>query len=218
MGFYHIKNIKIDKKNNVISGELADSNWTPIEYTYYEDFCLGDTFEEKYANFIYNIVSGNYHPMASNKYDKIMMNSILHNYYQDAHDIGHLETYQKYKEVIDGILNNKPEKVVVLESDRTLNPEKYYVLHPIELEENNKYKNNGDFYINSKDELYCFMDNKLMYCDNEKNYGYPYYCVNDRDNLGDRFEKYNDFLKPTSNDYELTDKYTDELTQNSMEL
>lgn len=194
MGFFHIKNIKIDKKNNVISGDLADSNWTPIEYKHYDDFCFGDTFEEKYANFIYNVVSGNYHPMASNKYDKIMMNSKLCNYYQDAHDIGELETYRKYKEVVNGILNNNPEKIKVLESDRTLNPEKYYVLHPVELDENNKYKNNGDFYVNNQNELYCFMNNELMYCDNDKNYGYPYYCVNDRDNLRGMFEKYNEFL------------------------
>ena len=198
MGFFHIKNIKIDKKNNVISGDLADSNWTPIEYKHYDDFCFGDTFEEKYANFIYNVVSGNYHPMASNKYDKIMMNSKLCNYYQDAHDIGELETYRKYEEVVNGILNNNPEKVVVLESDRTLYPEKYYVLYPIEMEEQNKYKNNGDFYTNSKDELYCFMNNKLMYCDNEKNYGYPYYSV--YDNEKDMFEKYNKFLNKENNE------------------
>lgn len=192
MGYYYIKNIKIDKNNNVISGDLADSNWRPLEYNHYDDLYSGDTFEKKYANFIYNVVSGNLHPMASNKYNKIMMNSKLCNYYDDAHDIGELETYRKYKEVVNGILNNEPEKVVVLESDRTLNPEKYYVLNPVELEEDNKYKNNGNFYTNSKNELYCFMNNELMYCDNGKNYGYPYYSV--YGNEKNIFKKYNSFL------------------------
>lgn len=201
MGYNHIKNIKIDKKNNKISADLASSNWTPIEYTHYDDFCLGDTFEEKYANFIYNVVVGMYHPMASNKYNKIMMNGLLHNYYQDASDIGQLETYRKYKDVIDGILDDNKEKCIRLQSDRMLNPKKYYVLEPIELPENNKYKNNGDFYINQKGELYCFKDDKLMYCNNDKNYGYPYYSVYDENKV--MFEKYNDFLNSNQNEMEL---------------
>ena len=31
MGYYKAKNIKIDRKNNKISGVLADSNWRDFE-------------------------------------------------------------------------------------------------------------------------------------------------------------------------------------------
>lgn len=191
MGFYHLKNIKIEKRNNKISADLADSNWEPIEYKHYDDFCCGDTFEEKYANFIYNVVCGNYHPVASNKYDRIMMNGFLHNYYQDAHDIGEVETYRKYKEVIESILKRDITNCVRLESDRKLNPERYYVLNPLEVD--CQYKDMGLFYQNIKGELYCLTEKGLMFCSTEENnYGYPYYLVDNDEKI--KFETYNEFL------------------------
>lgn len=200
MGYYHLKNIKIDKKNNKISGDLADSNWTPIEYRHYDDFCLGDTFEEKYANFIYNVVCGNYHPVTSSKYDRIMMNGYLHNYYQDAHDIGEVATYKKYEDVINGILKRDVSKCIRLESERTLHPELYYILTPVEIE--SKYKDKGDYYKNKKGELYCLTNKGLMICsDSDKNYGYPCSYLYDEEKI--KFIEYNEFLNNNEKEMEL---------------
>lgn len=188
MGYYHIKNIKIDKKGNKISADLADSNWYPIDYVHVEDLCDKKSFEEKYANFIYNVVVGNYHPNNSNKFSRLVMNYYLDNYYDDAHDIGEVETYNKYKDVINSILTYNSNKIVMLESDREINPEKYYVLKPIEL--NVKYE--GDYYANQKGEIYNYNNGKLSLCDNSlKNYGYP--LSTPYHNM-DKFIKYNDFL------------------------
>lgn len=188
MGYFRIKNIKFDKKNNKISADLADSNLYPIEYYHISDLSDCETFEEKYANFIYNVVSGNFHPQANNKYLKLVMNHLLENYYDDAHDIGNFATYEKYKDVVNGILTNNSNKCVLLESDRDINPERYYVLKPIKI----KSKYEGDFYINAKYELFNYIEGKgLFICDTgEKNYGYPLCEV--RDMM--KFKKYNDFL------------------------
>lgn len=72
MGYYHIKNIKVDRKNNSISADLADSNWEPLDWFYVDNLSDSEKFENKYANFIYNLVSGNFHPSPNNKYSKIV--------------------------------------------------------------------------------------------------------------------------------------------------
>lgn len=196
MSFYHIKNIKIDKKNNNISADLADSCLTPIKYEHFDKLFDDETFEEKYANFIYNIVSGNFHPLESNGYSKIMMNSLLKNYYDDAHDIGKLNTYYKYRDVITGILTHDLSKCMKLDSERTLNPDYYYVLTPIEID--GEYKDKGDFYTNKKGELYCMTQKGLMKCmESDEHYGYPFRLIYETE----EFIKYNDFLK--SNDVNL---------------
>ena len=53
MGYYHIKNIKIDRKNNNISADLADSNIYPKTYYHIDSLNDKGSFKEKYANFIY---------------------------------------------------------------------------------------------------------------------------------------------------------------------
>lgn len=189
MGFYHIKNIKIDELNNKISGDLADSNWHPLDYFHINDLCDKETFEEKYANFIYNIVCWNYHPAPNNKYFKLAMNDLLEDYYNDAHDIGEVDTYKKYKTVIEGILNNDHQKVIKLKSERELYPELYYQLNPVEINSKFEY----DYYKNKKGELYCYIQGKgLQIClTNKKNYAYPIGQPIDKD----KFYEYNDFLK-----------------------
>ena len=190
MGYYHIKNIDINKRENYIAADLADSNWQPIEWFHVSDLSKDKSlFEEKYANFIYNLVSGNFHPISSNKYSKIVMNRHLHNYYEDAHDIGEMETYKKYKDNIDKIMTGKEYECDEIKSDRELNPEKYYILNKYN---DSKLKFKGDYYTNSIGEIFCIEDNKLMKCDIRKtNYGYPIYEVYyDKD----KYFKHNKFL------------------------
>lgn len=189
MSYYHIKNIDIDKKNNKISADLADSCFSPLEYFHIGSLCDKETFEEKYANFIYNVVSGNFHPQSNNRYSKLVMNHWLENYYDDAHDIGEVETYNKYKEVINGILTNNSSKIKMLESDKELNPEKYYCLKPIEV--NTKYE--GIYYANEKGKIFNYTNDKgLQLCDNRiNNYGEPICVPSDID----KFIEHNEFLQ-----------------------
>lgn len=190
MSYYHIKNVNIDRKNNKISADLADSNLYPISYYRVDNLFDKETFEENYAAFIYNVVSGNFHPQRNNKYYKIMMNHWLKNYYDDEKDIGVLETYHKYKDVVKGLLTNNSSKLVLLQSERELNPERYYVLKPVKLD----VKYDGDYYANDKGEIYNYTKEEgLQECENRKvsTYGYPFGKPYDID----KFIEYNDFLK-----------------------
>ena len=67
MSYYHIKNINIDKTKNNISADLADSSLYPLTFYNTEFLCQRKTFEETYAEFIYNLVSGNFHPTSNSK-------------------------------------------------------------------------------------------------------------------------------------------------------
>jgi len=195
MSYYHIKNINIDKKNNCISADLADSCWQPLDWVHINDLFKEGSFEEKYANFIYNLVSGNFHPSSHNNYSKIVMNHYLNNYYDDAHDIGVLETYNKYKNVVNSLMNDDFSKCVELKSDRELNPDKYYVLEKTKVID---LKYDGDYYMNKKGELYSFNNGKFSLCSTmEKDYGCPLYTPLDID----KFKEYNDFLM--TNDFEM---------------
>ena len=188
MGFYHIKNIKIDRKNNNISADLADSNLYPLTYYHIDCLCDKESFKEKYANFIYNIISGNFHPNKGNKYSKLVMNNCLENYYDDAHDIGELATYEKYESVINAILNNSYNKNIVIPSDREINPKDYYILTEVQV--NSKY--DYSYFKNKKGGLYCLKDGELYLCSHtNKDFGYPLYKPLDID----KFIMYNDFLE-----------------------
>ena len=66
MGYYKIKNLKIDKKNNKISGMVADSNWRgdkgQMIYDYYEDlFSNLNVIEDKIATLYFDLIEGNIH-------------------------------------------------------------------------------------------------------------------------------------------------------------
>lgn len=198
MSYYHIKNIHIDKTKNNISADLADSSLYPLTFYNTEFLCQRITFEETYAEFIYNLVSGNFRPTSNSKFSKLVLNHDLENYYEDAHNIGKLETYYKYKNNIDAILSGNLSKIKNIESDKEMHPEKYYVLTKLDLDIGYDY----EYYINKRGKLYTFINNKIMSCSqDDKNYGYPLSAVYGKEK--EKLLEYNDFLKDKSDELEI---------------
>lgn len=113
MGYYHIKNIDIDKKNETITAEFADSNTFPT--TYWKSEIKGNTFHEKYSYLIYDIITGNYHPTSSSKYN-VLCNTwaepALANFTGDCNILGVERAYDKYKNVIEAILQKKEPEII----------------------------------------------------------------------------------------------------------
>lgn len=198
MSYYHIKNIHIDKTKNNISADLADSSLYPLTFYNTEFLCQRITFEETYAEFIYNLVSGNFHPTSNSKFSKLVLNHDLENYYDDAHNIGKLETYYKYKNNIDAILSGNLSRIKNIESDKEMHPEKYYVLTKLDLDIGYDY----EYYINKRGKLYTFINNKIMSCSqDDKNYGYPLSAVYGKEK--EKLLEYNDFFKDKSGELEI---------------
>ena len=198
MSYYHIKNIHIDKTKNNISADLADSSLYPLTFYNTEFLCQRITFEETYAEFIYNLVSGNFHPTSNSKFSKLVLNHDLENYYDDAHNIGKLETYYKYKNNIDAILSGNLSRIKNIESDKEMYPEKYYVLTKLDLDIGYDY----DYYINKRGKLYTFINNNIMSCSqDDKNYGYPLSVVYGKEK--EKLLEYNDFFKDKSDELEI---------------
>lgn len=198
MSYYHIKNIHIDKTKNNISADLADSSLYPLTFYNTEFLCQRITFEETYAEFIYNLVSGNFHPTSNGKFSKLVLNHDLENYYEDAHNIGKLETYYKYKNNIDAILSGNLSRIKNIESDKEMHPEKYYVLTKLDLDIGYDY----EYYINKRGKLYTFINNKIMSCSqDDKNYGYPLSVVYGKEK--EKLLEYNDFFKDKSDELEI---------------
>lgn len=198
MSYYHIKNINIDKTKNNISADLADSSLYPLTFYNTEFLCQRKTFEETYAEFIYNLVSGNFHPTSDSKFSKLVLNHDLENYYDDAHNIGKLETYYKYKNNIDAILSGNLSRIKNIESDKEMHPEKYYVLTKLDLDIGYDY----EYYINKRGKLYTFINNKIMSCSqDDKNYGYPQSVVYGKEK--EKLLEYNDFFKDKSDELEI---------------
>lgn len=198
MSYYHIKNIHIDKTKNNISADLASSSLYPLTFYNTEFLCQRITFEETYAEFIYNLVSGNFHPTSNSKFSKLVLNHDLENYYEDAHNIGKLETYYKYKNNIDAILSGNLSKIKNIESDKEMHPEKYYVLTKLDLDIGYDY----EYYINKRGKLYTFINNKIMSCSqDDKNYGYPLSAVYGKEK--EKLLEYNDFFKDKSDELEI---------------
>ncbi len=198
MSYYHIKNIHIDKTKNNISADLADSSLYPLTFYNTEFLCQRKTFEETYAEFIYNLVSGNFHPTSNSKFSKLVLNHDLENYYDDAHNIGKLETYYKYKNNIDAILSGNLSRIKNIESDKEMHPEKYYVLTKLDLDIGYDY----EYYINKRGKLYTFINNKIMSCSqDDKNYGYPLSAVYGKEK--EKLLEYNDFFKDKSDELEI---------------
>ncbi len=198
MSYYHIKNINIDKTKNNISADLADSSLYPLTFYNTEFLCQRKTFEETYAEFIYNLVSGNFHPTSNSKFSKLVLNHDLENYYDDAHNIGKLETYYKYKNNIDAILSGNLSRIKNIESDKEMHPEKYYVLTKLDLDIGYDY----EYYINKRGKLYTFINNKIMSCSqDDKNYGYPLSAVYGKEK--EKLLEYNDFFKDKSDELEI---------------
>lgn len=198
MSYYHIKNINIDKTKNNISADLADSSLYPLTFYNTEFLCQRKTFEETYAEFIYNLVSGNFHPTSNSKFSKLVLNHDLENYYDEAHNIGKLETYYKYKNNIDAILSGNLSRIKNIESDKEMHPEKYYVLTKLDLDIGYDY----EYYINKRGKLYTFINNKIMSCSqDDKNYGYPQSAVYGKEK--EKLLEYNDFFKDKSDELEI---------------
>lgn len=198
MSYYHIKNIHIDKTKNNISADLADSSLYPLTFYNTEFLCQRITFEETYAEFIYNLVSGNFHPTSNSKFSKLVLNHDLENYYDDAHNIGKLETYYKYKNNIDAILSGNLSRIKNIESDKEMHPEKYYVLTKLDLDIGYDY----EYYINKRGKLYTFINNKIMSCSqDDKNYGYPLSVVYGKEK--EKLLEYNDFFKDKNDELEI---------------
>lgn len=198
MSYYHIKNIHIDKTKNNISADLADSSLYPLTFYNTEFLCQRITFEETYAEFIYNLVSGNFHPTSNSKFSKLVLNHDLENYYDDAHNIGKLETYYKYKNNIDAILSGNLSRIKNIESDKEMHPEKYYVLTKLDLDIGYDY----EYYINKRGKLYTFINNKIMSCSqDDKNYGYPLSAVYGKEK--EKLLEYNDFFKDKNDELEI---------------
>lgn len=198
MSYYHIKNINIDKTKNNISADLADSSLYPLTFYNTEFLCQRKTFKETYAEFIYNLVSGNFHPTSNSKFSKLVLNHDLENYYDDAHNIGKLETYYKYKNNIDAILSGNLSRIKNIESDKEMHPEKYYVLTKLDLDIGYDY----ECYINKRGKLYTFINNKIMSCSqDDKNYGYPLSAVYGKEK--EKLLEYNDFFKDKSDELEI---------------
>lgn len=76
MGYYQAKKLKIDKKNNRVSGALADSNWRDCDdkmiYDEYEDmYSEYNTIGDKIAYLYYDIICGNIHTSISTYADLV---------------------------------------------------------------------------------------------------------------------------------------------------
>ena len=113
MGYYHIKNLDINKKNGTITAEFADSNTFPR--TYWKSEIKGKTFHEKYSYLMYDIITGNYHPNSSSKYN-VLCNTwaepSLVNFTGDCEILGVERAYDKYKNVIEAILQHKKPEII----------------------------------------------------------------------------------------------------------
>lgn len=168
MGYYHLKNLDINKKEGTITGEFADSNVFPI--TYFKSEIKGKSFHEKYSYLIYDIITGNYHPSSSSKY-YVLCNSwcepALKNFTNDCSILGIEKTYDKYKNVIEDMLHKKEPEILKSE---------------IELHYNIEYGKNTDYNtLNNK--INC-LDEFMKKIKNNSNLSYI-----------DRLELYQEFIK-----------------------
>lgn len=73
MSFYYAKSIKLDRKNNKISMEAAESNVYPRTWFYSEYGAKENiSFEEKVKDMLFSMMEGNLKPPASSKYHEII--------------------------------------------------------------------------------------------------------------------------------------------------
>lgn len=120
MGYYLLRNLRLDKRNNKIAAEVADSCWRDENdnhiYNKSEDIYPSiKTWEEKYAHLIYSVVTGGVRIQGSHKlrrieYDKCIKE--LSHYYDDCLKLGDVNTYKKYKDVIENILTEKKDYII----------------------------------------------------------------------------------------------------------
>lgn len=139
MGYLIVKNLKLDKKNNRISGDVADSNVTDYNdnYMYYptEDIYSSlKTWEEKYARLVYSVITGGIHIYGSHKLRKIELGTNikeLENYMEEARELGYVGVYNKHKDLIESIFKEKREYIIKFTEDkgylRKIDTRNYYL-------------------------------------------------------------------------------------------
>lgn len=129
MSYTLARNLRVNKKTGVISGEFAESNVTYWNgrhcYSKSEDIYNNKertrTPEEKYSRFIFDLMAGNLQGSLG-KYKNLSFG--INNYYEDfdffcvkyPNDDPFILTYQKYKYVIEEILNSPKDYIVKLNS------------------------------------------------------------------------------------------------------
>lgn len=106
----YIKNLILDKENNIINADIADMNTYPINFEHEELYKRKKTYEEKYCSLIYDIIVGNLHFYnKSNKLARLGFGEStaveLKNYYEDCRVLGIVGVYDKYEDKINQILN-----------------------------------------------------------------------------------------------------------------
>lgn len=141
MSFLVIKNLRVNKKTGVISGDVADSSITNKQGNYiyhhiediYQDKEKTRTPLEKYAQFIYDVIIGRI-KVSSKKYDKLKHK--INNYYDDCSFYAtnnngnpYVLTYLKYKRGIDNFLKGNEEDIKDIDNQSEY--EKYYELEVI---------------------------------------------------------------------------------------
>ena len=130
MSYYLVKNLRVNKKTGVVSGDFADSNvfdcYNKHIYEHLKDIYQDKEGKrsplQKYSRFISDIIAGNIQGSIG-KYNKLS----IANYYNDlTYFIKENEntgkdpfvlTYLKYQEEIDKTLTNKPEYIIKINSN-----------------------------------------------------------------------------------------------------
>lgn len=180
MSYYILKNLKLDKKNNKMSAEVADSclrdNSGKFIFDKTEDIYPSiKTWKEKYAHLIWSILTNGVRIEGNSKLKKLEGldgQGGIGNYYEECQKLNDVELYDKYKNAIEDILNEKKEYILKhKQNDMYIKSigQKYYKC-TYDLEDAKKYtkmeaKNtiNGTELemLSYKDELYRLKDRRF---------------------------------------------------------
>lgn len=112
MGHYKVKNLKINKKEYVISGYIADSNLTTYDNKYIFNYCKDlypneDDFQTKYIMLLCDIIKGNLQPTGG-KYKKLICTfDIFKDFTSLCNNKEYIKAYNLYEDKINNYLNPK---------------------------------------------------------------------------------------------------------------
>ncbi len=168
MSYSLVKNLKVDEKTGIVSGEFATNNvyneYGKHEYRYNEDIYQDEegTFTplQKYSRFIFDILSGAIQGSVG-KYDKLSIKNFCKDvsYFRNQfpNEDPFVLAYMKYKENIENNLKEKPKYIVKLGENTYLEKlnRRTYRTTSIEEKAHKFFKN--DFNIINR----CF-DNAIM--------------------------------------------------------
>lgn len=185
----YVKNIRLDKKNNKIIGDIADGNISPLTFLEKRElYSHLDSYEEKYGTFINDLISGVLRCYyESNKLSKLECSRALKNYNDDFRVLGAVEVYRKYKDVINQILNKG------IENDKQeIVPSELELHYKMETLPNRNFKDvsklfytlesiieNNNLSITEKKQKYIEMINKELSQDDKKR---PLFIQYNKDN------------------------------------